>query len=132
MNKLLIIIFIPILLLTSFQTKQVAFGTCPDDHYEIFYAFKKVLNDRKYKCYGKPSAAYNVYTCPMYQVGRCSGRFFKQEFCYGGNTFYLYFTDTKCTCGCANKNFHGKNLNILDVAPCGCEGDEEVIGKDDI
>lgn len=104
-------------------------SSCPTG-FDIFWGFKKILNTPKFKCYGKPADDYKQWFCPNIKKGTCSGVYYTQEFCYNGILKTLYFTDTKCTCGCANKNFHGKSLNILDVQPCACDDGEEKIGVD--
>lgn len=104
-------------------------GSCTTRYYPIFSAFRKVIDSEKYKCYGKPSGYWQSYECPMKKRGRCQGSYVKQEFCYKGKTVNLYHSDTKCTCGCVGKNFHGKSLDILDLSACGCDDDlDETIG----
>jgi hypothetical protein len=90
--------------------------------------FQKILNNPKFKCYGKPCSAAKSYKCPKYGDG-CWGNYIQQEFCYNGTGKNLYFTDQECTCGCVDKNFHGKKLNILSIQPCTCGG-KETIGTD--
>ncbi len=102
--------------------------SCPSG-YSAFYAFDKVINSDAYKCYGKPSNHYKEYSCPNRKKGTCLGTYVKQEFCNNGKRVFLYHTETKCTCGCVDKNFHGRKLNILDLSPCGCDDNlEEIIG----
>lgn len=99
-------------------------GYCPDG-FRIFHEFIKVVNNPKYKCYGKPSGPYREYYCPNHRLGKygrgtCSGTYTKQEFCRNGKTMNLFHTNTECTCGCVDKNFHGHKLNILDLPSCEC------------
>jgi hypothetical protein len=98
---------------------------CASYGYEPYHAFRKIMNDPKYRCYGTPCASYESYKCPKYGQ-TCSGTYISQSFCKGGKVTKLYYTASECTCGCADKNFHGKKLNILNLEPCGCE----IIGAD--
>ena len=99
--------------------------SCSSYSYTPYEAFRKVMKDPKYQCYGTPCAAYESYRCPKYGQS-CWGTYVSQSFCKGGKVTKLYHTSTECTCGCADKNFHGKKLNILNLEPCGCE----IIGAD--
>lgn len=112
----------------SHSSEKTIDSSCPSG-YTTFYEFNKVIKNPKYKCYGKPSGRYQRHYCPNRKKGTCFGSYTKQQFCKNGKRIYLYHTNTKCTCGCINKNFHGHDLNILDLGPCGCEDNlEEKIG----
>jgi hypothetical protein len=119
------------ILLTSLGNMSIAppqEGSCAT--VKAHKGFQKILTNPKYKCYGKPCSAYKSYKCPKYGDG-CWGNYIQQEFCNQGKRTNLYFTDQECTCGCVDKNFHGKKLNILSIQPCQCGGnDKEIIGTD--
>jgi hypothetical protein len=114
---------------TKPNSKATPTSDCPSG-YDVFWGFEKLIKTPKFKCYGRPAAEFKQWFCPNIQVGTCSGVYYTQDFCYNGIIKKLYFTDTKCTCGCADKNFHGKSLHILDVQPCACDDGEEKIGVD--
>lgn len=118
MKQLLISIALGLIGLITINSSTFA-QSCYTGH-KVYYAFADVINTPKYKCYGKPSSQATTYRCPS--TNSCKGTYVQQEFCKEGRTVNLYYSEAECTCGCADKNFHGKSLNLLDLEPCGCDG----------
>jgi|GEM_PF-4907140 len=108
------------------QTTQ----TCKPNSFKPFPTFKQITTDPTYKCYGTPVSEYELHPCPNREINKCLGYYVKQDFCYEGHIFSLYYAENKCKCGCIKQTFESKHLDVLDLGPCDCPEDT-IIGVED-
>ena len=117
MKQNYIILFLLLIVVSGFKSKSISYIKNSENtivvqqNYPVFYKFQFILNDEKYKCYGKPCDYYKTKRCSL-----CNKEYYYQKFCNGSYSTTFY-SDTDCTISKTKKH---DNLKLKTAEPCGC------------
>lgn len=83
----------------------------------VYHAFKYLLENEVYKCYGKPIEKYKWHKCKL-----CFKYYVSQLFKNGKDLTTIY-NDTACKFSPTGKH---DNLKLSTIEPCGCDDDFDI------